>query len=346
MEMIAALALPVADTSQIAEARRLTVGMANRLGFGEADTGRVAIVVTELATNLIKHGGGGEILARALGGDGARGVEVMALDRGPGLANPAEALRDGYSTSGSPGTGLGAVSRLAALFDIHSQAGVGTAVLAHLWPLALRGRYPTAALDVGAVSVPISGEDVCGDTWGIEWRPDGAVIVLADGLGHGMAAASASAEVVQVLRHEPGLPPEEVLRTAHAALRGTRGAAVSVAEVDLRRQIVRFAGVGNVAGSVLTPNGDRKMVSHPGIVGHQVRRVQEFSYPFPPGALLVVYSDGLHSNWDIDRYTGLASHHPGLIAGVLYRDHKRARDDVAVVVARQTSVADQAGGAL
>lgn len=338
MEIIAPLTLPIAEASQIAEARRLVVGMASRLGFDASDGGRVAIVVTELGTNLIKHGGGGQILARPQCVEEARGIEILALDRGPGLANPAEALRDGYSTSGSPGTGLGAVSRLAALFDIHSQPGMGTAVLAHLWPLALRGRRPVTALEVGAVCVPYPGEDVCGDAWGIEWRPHGGLILLADGLGHGPSAAEASLEAVRALYHEAGLPPEEIMAAAHASLRGTRGAAVSAVEVDLQRHTARFVGIGNVVGSVLTPAGDRKMVSHPGIVGHQVRRIQEFTYPFPPGALLVMHSDGLHSNWDIDRYAGLSRRHPSLIAGVLYRDYRRARDDVGVVVTRQASV--------
>ncbi len=64
------------------------------------------------------------------------------------------------------------------------------------------------------------------------------------------------------------------------------------------------------------------------------RKFQEFAYPFPKGATLVMHSDGLISRWTLDAYPGLAAHDPALVAGVLYRDFQRGRDDVTVLVAR------------
>jgi hypothetical protein len=128
--------------------------------------------------------------------------------------------------------------------------------------------------------------------------------------------------------------PAARLQCIHAALRNTRGAAVAVAEVDPRRDTVRFCGVGNVSGAAVSDQGTRTMVSQNGTVGHEMRKVSEFSYPWPAHALLVLHSDGLSTHWSLDGYPGLSRRHPSLIAGVLYRDFKRGRDDVTVVVAR------------
>jgi hypothetical protein len=65
-----------------------------------------------------------------------------------------------------------------------------------------------------------------------------------------------------------------------------------------------------------------------------MRRLQEFTYEWPPSSLIILHSDGLTTHWALDRYAGLASRRPDVIAGVLYRDFRRVRDDATVVVAR------------
>jgi anti-sigma regulatory factor (Ser/Thr protein kinase) len=323
----------VAEASGVAEARRQALRLAEGLGLDEPLAGRLALVVTEAATNLVKHAGGGEVLLRPLSADGDRGVEVLAIDRGRGLASAAAALRDGHSTAGSPGTGLGAMARLATAFDIHSVPGAGTAVVAELW-----ARVPKPAaggtLAVAAVAAPYPGEAVCGDAWAVARRPDGGMLLVADGLGHGPNAHAAAREAVRLFQESRRPEPAAVVEALHAGLRATRGAAVAVAGIDLARGLVRYAGIGNISGSILWRGGTRSLVSHNGIAGHEARRIADFGYPFPDGALLVLHSDGLSSHWSLDPYPGLAERHPALVAGVLYRDFKRGRDDVTVVVAR------------
>jgi hypothetical protein len=140
---------------------------------------------------------------------------------------------------------------------------------------------------------------------------------------------------VEAFERARGRPPAGVIETVHAALRSTRGAAVGVAAVDLRRRLVTFAGVGNVAGTIVGGAHDRQMVSHAGIAGHDARRIAEFTYPWPEHGLLVLASDGLVTHWDLRRYPGLVGCDPAVIAGVLYRDFTRGRDDVTVVVAKE-----------
>jgi anti-sigma regulatory factor (Ser/Thr protein kinase) len=330
---MSSVGVAVAEASGVAEARRRALSLAERLGFDEPLAGRLALVVTEAATNLVKHAGGGEVLLRPLSTNGDAGIEVLAIDRGRGLANVAAALRDGHSTAGSPGTGLGAIARLATAFDIHSVPGTGTVVVAELWARA-PGRVAGGTLEVAGVTAPHPGETLCGDAWAVARRRDGGMLLVADGLGHGPDAHAAAHEAVRLFHESRQPEPAAVVESLHAGLRATRGAAVAVAGIDLGRSLVQYAGVGNIGGSILGRGGRRSLVSHNGIAGHEARRIAEFSYPFPAGALLVLHSDGLTSHWSLDPYPGLAERHPALVAGVLYRDFRRGRDDVTVLVAR------------
>lgn len=324
----------IRDASAVAEARREVTGLARTVGFDERGVGSVALVVTEAATNLVKHTPQGQLLARAFDSDGVAVIEVLALDQGAGIANINESLRDGYSTAGSPGTGLGAIKRLSDEFDIYSTPGKGVALLAQL-----RSRKPPSGsqaklFPIGAVCLPAPGEVACGDAWAVEWRAGHCVILVVDGLGHGVDAAVAAMAAVNALRTRPQLAPAALIEFAHGALRSTRGAALAVADIDLAGE-VKYAGIGNVAGVIRAPNGARHMVSHAGIVGHEVRKIQEFVYPWSQDSMLIMHSDGLTTHWNLDQYPGLAGRHPSLIAGVLYRDFTRGRDDVTVVVAKK-----------
>lgn len=333
--MLAPHPVPITETSQIAEARRITTAAARALGFTDQDTNTLALVITEAATNLVKHAVGGQLLWRALERDRGVGLEILALDRGPGITNVGACLRNGYSTAGSLGAGLGAIARLATEFDIYSLPGKGTALLVRLWsgPLAIPRSAP--ALDLGVVCLAKPGEPICGDGWTQVAQTDRQVLLLADGLGHGVYAAAAAQAAVQVLHQHPGLTPAALVQTAHAALRSTRGVALAIAELNPVQQALRFAGVGNIAGVVVDASRRHPLVSHNGIIGHTLRKVQEFAVPWSPGALLIMHSDGLGTQWDLDAYPGLLGRDPSLIAGVLYRDYRRGYDDVTVLVAKQ-----------
>jgi anti-sigma regulatory factor (Ser/Thr protein kinase) len=333
------LALPVTEISQVASARRAATALAGRLAFDESGTGKIALIVTEAATNLAKHATGGEILLYALQSGQIGGIQMLALDRGPGIANAAQALRDGYSTTGSPGTGLGAIERLASFFDVHSVPGAGTALLARLWSKPLSATLPPR-LEVGALSLPKLGEDVCGDRWAVAWFPERILILVADGLGHGPGAAEAALEAVRTFHEHTALTPAAIVEAIHGALRSTRGAAVAVTEVAPSQETVRFVGVGNISGVVLSSENTRQMVSHNGTAGHSLRKIQEFAYPWSSDALLIQYSDGLVTHLRPERYPGLLKRHPDLIAATIYRDYARGRDDVTVVVAREQQSGD------
>ena len=338
----------VVEPSQVGEARRAAARLAELAGLGETDRGKLAIVVTELANNLARHtgGAGGEILLRPLGNaegsDGAAaadapGVEVLAVDRGPGMADVGACLRDGYSTGGTSGTGLGAVRRLATTFDVHSSPPGGTVVLARVNADPAAGAAATPRrpkYDWAVVCLPAPNETACGDAWRVAADGERLAVLLADGLGHGPLAATASEAAGAAFDADPFAGPGATLEASHLRMHGTRGGAVAVALLDGSARAARFAGVGNIAGSIVSPGASRGLFSHNGTAGVQVRKVQVFDYPWPADGMLVMHSDGLQSRWSLDGYPGATQRHPAVVAALLYRDFTRGRDDLTVAVVR------------
>jgi anti-sigma regulatory factor (Ser/Thr protein kinase) len=310
-------------------ARRAATALAARVGMREERVNEIALVVTELTANLVKHAGSGSILLRLRHGAAGPVVEVVSVDAGPGIADVAAAMQDGVSTAGTLGIGLGSVARLASAWDIWSRPDAGAVITASFG--ADRAAGPPAPVAVG-VTRPMAGQDVCGDAYAIR-EDDGVLsVLLADGLGHGPLAAVASTEAVRAFRGAPAGGPVPLLTAVHRALHGTRGAAVAVARLEAGQ--VRYAGVGNIAGVVVDAGSRRVMISHPGIVGAQARTIRETAYPLPAGAAVVMHSDGLTERQSLDAYPGLLSRSALVTACVLLRDFGVRRDDASVVVAR------------
>ena len=343
----------VEDSSNVGEARRLAAGFCRSLGFDETRSGQAAIIATELASNIVKHAGGGDLILRAFEIAGATGIDILALDRGPGIANIGASLRDGHSTAGSAGTGLGAIRRLSAAFDLSSAPGKGCAVFSRLWqdepPAPAAAGH--VALNVAAVCLPVAGEQACGDAWAMRagrLAEEATSFMLADGLGHGPDAACAANLAVAIFAKNALRSPGEILRLIHEGLHGGRGAAVAVAQVSgaaVAPRVVRYAGVGNISGLILSGEDSHNLASYNGTAGLEVRKIEEFIYPWPQGSTLVLHSDGVATHWALQDYPGLAQKHPALIAGVLFRDFQRPRDDSTVLVAKDSTGNAGAGAA-
>ncbi|HEY5800641.1 MAG TPA: ATP-binding SpoIIE family protein phosphatase [Burkholderiaceae bacterium] len=325
-------ALAIEHASDIAAARRAGQQLADELGFDQTRAGQLAIVVTEACTNLIKHAERGTVLLSPVSQHGVHGIDVLALDKGPGIANLGASMHDGVSSAGTAGNGLGALRRLSGQFDVYSAPGRGSAFFMRIWAAA---PPPAQSFSFGAVILPLAGETACGDAWAVLESEQGLVLIGADGLGHGPDAAEASALAVRTIA-AMGLPqPSPAINAAHQALRITRGAALAVASVPRHGGDLVFAGIGNIAACVVGPDGARKqLVSHNGIVGNNMRKVQDFVVPCPPGSLCIMHSDGLATQWSLDDYPGLAHCAPSLVAGVLLRDYGRGRDDAMVLAVR------------
>lgn len=327
--------IPMEDESTVGAARRSAAALSTRAGLGDTERGAFAVIVTEAATNLARHAKEGFLAMRVVGTPPATGVELLALDSSPGIHDINRALADGYSTSGTAGHGLGAIRRMASEFDIYSSPDGGTALLARVWPASHERRRGTPSYAEGVVCVPHTGEWTCGDAWSLASTPSGAQAVVVDGLGHGAEAARAADEALRIVRQCEGWTPARTIEAAHGPLRATRGAAIAVAEIVTPERVLRFAGIGNISGAIVTRDGSRSLTSHNGTVGVAVRKVQEFTYPWTEDSCLVMHSDGVTTRAHPDAYPGLASRHPAVVAGVLFRDFYRGSDDATVLAVRE-----------
>ena len=312
-------AIRIDDRSAIGEARRVSSQIAERARIKQADRGRVPLIVTELATNLLLYAQNGEIVVGMLPAEAGPGVEISAIDHGPGISDVQRCLTDGYSTHGTRGCGLGAVQRLSSEFDIYSTRPGGTVVVSRV-----RDRAPgfPGEPQFSAISVPFAGETECGDMWCIRWKGGRLAAVVIDGLGHGPHAAAAARQAVEVFDQRPFDRPIGYLEAAHQALRSSRGAAIAAARVELSSHQVCYAGIGNIEGRLLDSKqgGSKPLLSYNGIIGGQYRKLQEFQYQWNENDLLVMHSDGISARWKLNEYPGLLRADSRIIAAVLYRD--------------------------
>jgi anti-sigma regulatory factor (Ser/Thr protein kinase) len=322
--------VPLSDASSTAEARRVGARMASALGFNETKAGEAAIVIVEAARNAVIYGGGGQLVLSGTKSKYETRMDILALDKGPGIADLTRALQDGYSTGGTPGTGLGAIRRIADVFDVFSNAK-GTALFARIAQPETSPEHKYS-MELMGLTVPISGETACGDNMAWDLNSDRCIVLVVDGLGHGPQAAEAADEAVRIFRAHSQEAPASIISRLHDALKKTRGAAAAIAEIRPQSGTLIYAGVGNISGSILSNTLSRSLVSHNGTLGHVMARVQEFKVEWPRDGILIMHSDGLLSRWDLSGYPGILARQPALIAGVLLRDFRRERDDSSVLV--------------
>ncbi len=333
--------LPLDEDSQVPAARRAARELAQRIGLSPEAIARAELVAVELAGNILHHAARGRLyLASTASADA---LQIIATDAGPGIPNPTQAIRDGFSTSTTPGFGLGAIGRLASDFDLYTQTesqtgprpGKGTVISA----IVAESRDATLHPTLAVLSTPLEGETLNGDSWVVFTSPsrNRTVYTLIDGLGHGVFACEAAGTARNIteksLQAEPDLPLDQLLERMQNPMRATRGAAITL--IAVTQNEITCCGVGNISTTLHAPNGaDRTLVSSNGTLGHRIPRLQEFRYPYSPNTLLVMHSDGISTRWRMGLYPGLTERAPATIAGVLYRDSARGRDDATVLVAR------------
>jgi anti-sigma regulatory factor (Ser/Thr protein kinase)/serine/threonine protein phosphatase PrpC len=334
MEVNETEAFELDHESDVGAVRRRFATLAATSGLDESRTSDAALIATELATNVIKHAGGGGALLGCVGGPGGQlGVSIVAWDRGRGM-NVEACMRDGMSTAGTAGAGLGAVSRLATRWDAYSQPGqhgTGTVISATVFA---RGKQVRTKFDAAGVCVPHPGMITCGDAWRLHESGDRATLIVCDGLGHGDGAAAASRAVLAAFSVRADDTLAAILEHGDRAARATRGAAATVVRVDLATREATVAGIGNVAAWIVG-DSTRQLVTQHGTLGQAMPRIREERYPFLPGAQLVMCSDGLKTRLSIEDRPALLAHDPATIAGTLWRDCARGRDDATAVVLRE-----------
>ncbi len=311
--------------------RRAAVRLADNLGFSEARAAETGLVASEMTSNVWRHADNGVVAVQVALRDADPGIRIVAIDNGPGMADLRASSADGHSTRGTLGVGLGTIARLSSSFEVSSQPGSGTVIVADVWP----ADGEAGEIDIGGLTRPIEGETVCGDVVGARVADGHHLLMLADGLGHGPLAADASIEATRVFHESATLDPAAILMAMHERLRGTRGAAVAVAVIDPGFGRLTFAGIGNV--SAFVHDGERRhaALSQPGIVGHNAERPTPVDLALNPDAVVVMHSDGLRDRWNLGDLPGLDRRSATVIAATLLREVGNRPDDASVLVVRR-----------
>ena len=353
--------VPVARETDVARAVVQASRFAKDHQLPENDANKLATAVSELARNIIKYAGSGEVL---IGGtthaSGRQGIEVVVRDRGPGIADLENALKDHYSSSGTLGLGLPGVRRMMDEFEIDTVPGEGTTVTIRLWGQAgsrsanrllqnsalrregerrgIRGRggvLPGDAdprVDCAYFTRPCLGERVNGDGILLKRLGDHVLVALIDGLGHGRTAHEVAAAAVRHLSGNWPATAAEAMRNLNEQLSGSIGAAAGIAIVDVESRRMTFVGVGNTVARPMS--GGTRLYSVEGNLGTTLRTLREQRIRLNSGDLVLFYTDGVRDRFEVDEYPQMRYEPAKRVAQTVVERFGRSHDDATCVALR------------
>ena len=325
---------PISDRSFIAYAKREIHLSAAKARFDETRIAEIDIIVSEMCSNLVKHGNGGEMLMRITRyNDELDLLELLCVDSGQGFDDAAKVMRDGFSTTQTLGHGLGSIARLSDMFQIFSRGGWGTI----LYSCKFSGRitdHLRQKIDIKAVCVPKLSETVCGDGYDVKSHGSNLQILFGDGLGHGQAAYDAIEEARAMFRATDEEDPSQMLRALHNALRKSRGMVCTIASLNMKQNEWSICGVGNIMTRVYNGITYKNHMPHNGVIGMNIPKVLNNSLvQAEKNQRLIMCSDGIRSGWDLSKYPSILRYDNAVIAATIYKDFSRKTDDTSVLIA-------------
>lgn len=333
MEIVESKYFKLTESSQVSEVRITASSMASDTGFSDAITGNIAIVASEIANNIVKHtDDGGEIFIQHLKEENLHSIEIIAIDKGPGMVNVDACMEDGYSSKNSKGIGLGAIKRLSDEFDIYSTIGDGTILISRTCNKNYSKNISNSYYEMGGLKKNIKLEKVCGDNWFTIQKNGKLSLILSDGLGHGDYAFKATSIAIEVFKQHYHKELEELMQMMHSSLKATRGAAIATAEIDVLNEKLLFLGNGNVSGTLIYPEKNQRTLSNFGTVGHNISSTKKFHYHWKADSIFIIHSDGIKIDWHLQDQPEIKFKHPSLLAAYVYSQFARTNDDVSLLV--------------
>jgi len=342
------ISLPLDNDSDVGVCRRKAVGLAKEIGFNEVKTGEIAIIATELVTNVMKHGGrkGKIIICQIEDELEQKGIEIWCCDGGDGISNFKDALKDGNSSLNSLGIGLGSIRRFSDVLDINPNP---TPILEELyfnkaksfkncircrkWTPQVQWLGKHKKLEIGAASRCKPGEQVNGDAFVVSHiNSHTTVAAVIDGLGHGKEAHWASHLAKEQIIQKAELPPVALMNHIHQSIKGTRGGVIGLIHIDTNKQKLSFTGIGNIECFIFKGKEKKTMLSFGGIMGHNMRTPRVFEFSFLPGDSVCMYSDGITTRWKIENldWKQSAQHN----AEIILNQFSRNNDDATILIIR------------
>jgi anti-sigma regulatory factor (Ser/Thr protein kinase) len=342
---ISSRTIEVQHQAHVGLARRFAEELAMLLGFDEIGVGEIAIAVTELATNLVKHGTKkGRIISSHIERSGRVGIEIVSEDSGPGIADVEFAIEDGHSTHETMGSGLGAVNRLMDEFDITSKTAdmknndpseVGTRIVCRKWLPAkiMPGASAKERINFAVMSRPVSGEIYTGDAYFLKHYNNTHFIALIDGLGHGEKANVAAQTAIGFIKDNYKKGLKQIFDGVHRACGKTRGVVMSACRIDMVNKTFTYAGIGNVVARVFYSPKPVNPTNFNGTLGVVMKKVRAFEYPWE-GGIIVMYTDGISGRWSPEDIPEMNSKASVEIAKAILDQFGRKTDDATVIVGK------------
>jgi anti-sigma regulatory factor (Ser/Thr protein kinase) len=303
-------------------------------GMNAVRISELDLIVAEMTSNLFKYSDDGELLMGVFSNGGSPYIELISIDNGPGMMNPAKMMQDGVSTSKTLGHGLGSMKRLSDTFELYSQVGWGTIVLSRVYSDPEKVKVKNEVI-MRPIVVYKPGEKTSGDGFTYKKTDKYLKMMLADGLGHGPEANLAVREAAAAFKVFPDYSPTETLRFMHTSIKKTRGAVVTILGYDFTRKVWSCAGVGNIAVRMFGPVNFKNHMSYNGIVGHNIPgTMNDQEYAGDEFNQAMLCSDGIKTRIDFARYPMMYKYDLSILAAAIYKDHARRNDDMSVVIAK------------
>lgn len=324
-------------SSDVAIARGAARATATTVGFDERTIEEIALAASELASNLVKHAGGGMLLLSGIATGGRTGMQIESLDSGPGIGDVDQAMADGFSTAGGLGYGLGAVNRLMdeVEFSAGDRAGAGTRVVCRRWVRLAAPNLSPCPLEVGAATRRHPATAVNGDTFVVKQWDASILVAVIDGVGHGRFAHRAAQAARQFVESHFDQPLPAIFLGAGRACRATHGVVMALARFDWAVARLVFASVGNVQARVLGASIPMSFIVRRGIVGLNAPNPAVTEHDWDPQNVMVLHSDGLSSGWRWEDFQRVWSEPAGAIARRLLVTLARDDDDATVLVVKR-----------
>ena len=317
--------------------------MAGELGFDPQSREEISIVVAELASNLIRHAGSGEIILEPVFSGGRKGIQVISLDSGPGIEAPHIALGDGNSSDRGLGYGLGTVNRLMddLEFEPPSAEQPISRIVCRKWLDQKTEPAGECPLGFGVAARPMPGSKINGDSYVIKTWGHQALVGAIDGLGHGQFAHRASQKARNYLQTHYDQPFNNLFLGVGRECLTTRGVVMALARFDWRHKTVEFSSIGNISTRVFGAPQEMRFNVRRGILGHNSPKPHIEKYVWEPSYTMVMHSDGLHTIWGVNDVPGLLSMPAQMAAKKLLDALSKQNDDAVVLVVKGKTGGDR-----
>ncbi|MCE7060292.1 ATP-binding SpoIIE family protein phosphatase [Dyadobacter sp. CY343] len=333
MDSLKQVVFNLTDRSYLNILKKDIVRIAEPAGLSAKRVAELELVVSEITTNLLKHANGGELVVRVISESANKGIEILSIDNGPGMADPARMMEDGVSTTKTLGHGLGSIKRLSDQFQLYSLKGWGTILLSRIFSQPVQNQ--PAAVGIYPIILCKPGESLCGDAYAWKANPYFLKVMLADGLGHGPLANLAAQRACEAFRKSVHNNPSDILNDIHKHVKDTRGLVATVATFDLVNKAWNICGVGNISTRLCNALSAKTHMPFNGILGVNISgRLQSQKIENETGSYLVLCSDGISTRWETSKHASVFKYDLSILAAVIYKDYARHSDDMSVVVVK------------